>query len=104
MERCSKEKWEEQEDKIVEQMSKYPISGSSFIWISSTCHDCGRVNWIDMMVEVEACKCFNCQKTFWISEKIYEDHKTNLVMANVFNSVDIREEEWVYNGKEKPDN
>jgi len=103
MEHCPKEKWEEQESKVTEEMSKYEVSGSSFTWIKSTCPDCGTVNWIDMLVEVEVCECHKCQKTFWISKKIYEDYKINLVMQKVFDSVPLEEEEWIIKGQVKPD-
>jgi len=99
---CPPEKWEKEEDKIVEKMSKYPISNSSFNWTRSTCPNCGKENWIEMMKDPEACNCFKCKKTFWISEKIYEELKTSLVMANVFNLDDIRNEEFIIDGKEKP--
>ena len=100
---CSQEKWKKEEDKIVEKMSKYEVSASSFIWINSTCPDCGTINWIDMLVEPEACECFKCKKTFWISEKIYNEHKTSLVMLNVFDSVNVRAEEFVFYGQKNPD-
>lgn len=101
METCPPEKWEKEEKKIVADMSKYKISGSSFVWINSTCPDCGTVNWIDMAIDVEACECFKCKKTFWISYEIHEEFKTSLIMSEVFNTT-ARLSENIFLGMKKP--
>jgi ribosomal protein S27AE len=99
---CPPEKWKEEEAKVIKEMSKYDISASSFSWINSTCPDCGAANWVEMSVEMDACQCFRCKKTFWISKSIYENYKTSLVMSKVFD-YEAKVPEWVFKGLEKPD-
>ncbi len=99
---CSKEKWAEEEVKVINVMSCHKISSETEIWQKSICPDCNAQNWILMLSDMEACKCFKCEKTFWISEKIYEDYKTNLVMGQVFDYAP-KTIESVFKGIEKPD-
>ena len=104
METCPPEKWKEAEEKVKEELSKYKTSQSCFTWVKSTCPDCGTENWIDMTcVKVEGCECFNCKKTFWISEDIYDDYQTTIVMSRVFNSVSSDVEEYIFKGLKKPE-
>lgn len=99
---CSKEKWEEEEKKIVKSMSKYKTSQHCETWHKSPCPNCAAVNWIFMNRKMEACKCHKCEKVFWISEEIYEDYKTSLVMGEVFD-FDPKKVEDIFIGMEKPD-
>jgi hypothetical protein len=96
------EKWQEEDVKIALDLARYRVSGSCFSWKKSTCPDCGTYNWIDMTVGVESCKCFKCNKVFWISEKIYDDYKLSLVMARVFD-FEAKEPEDTFYGMESPD-
>ena len=82
-------------------MSCHEISSETEIWQKSECPACAASNWILMLSDMEACKCWNCQETFWISEKIYDDYKLSLVMAEVFNLTAY--EEYIFNGMENPD-
>lgn len=82
--KCSKEKWEAEEQKIIDTLSRHKISKNCNEWLRTICPNCEQRNWVFMSIRFEACKCFNCEKTFWISEKIYDDYKTELTLAEVF--------------------
>lgn len=99
---CPKEKWEAVDAEIAKDLTRHKVSGSCFLWEKSTCPDCGTYNWIDMMVNIEACKCHKCNSIFWISEKRYDDYKLTLVMAQVFD-LEAKEPEDIFNGMENPD-
>jgi len=100
--RCSKEKWEAEEKKIIEEMSRHEIASECEPWEKSTCPHCNAQNWILMTRDMEACKCYKCEKTFWISEKIHEDYKINLIMGQVFD-FESKKIESIFKGMEKPD-
>ena len=54
-------------------MSRYKIALDCEPWQKAICSNCNASNWILMTKNMEACKCHKCEKTFWISEKIYDD-------------------------------
>lgn len=102
MDTCSPERWNEEEEKIKEEMLKYETSSCAFLWIVSTCPDCGAANWIEMDPKMDACLCFRCQKTFWVSEAAYDNYKVEIIMSKVFD-YDARVPEWVFKGMKNPD-
>ena len=84
MQKCSKEKWEEEQELIKSSLSRYKIASKCDEWLRTTCPNCGQPNWVYMGIRFEACECFKCEKTFWISNKIYDDYETELTLAEVF--------------------
>lgn len=99
---CPPEKWKEEEDKVVKDMSKYEISLSCEEWFKIICPSCNSHNWVKRTMRNEACKCFGCKNIFWISSQVYDNYKTELVMSKVFD-YDAKAHESVFNGMEKPD-
>jgi hypothetical protein len=101
MAKCSKEKWQEEEQNVINSLAKHSISEDCETWYKITCPDCGAVNWVNMYERFEACRCHKCPTIFWVSEKIYDDYKTELTMSIVFNS-DANWIEDICDGLEKP--
>lgn len=112
--KITKQKWQEEEQSVVQKLSKYPISENSEDWIKTQCPNCKSQNWVianrlpvesqkDGYVDgrVEACKCFKCKTIFWVSEKTYNDYKTELTLAKVY-IYKSKSEEDVLDGKENP--
>jgi ribosomal protein S27E len=99
--KCSNEKWKEEEQKIVNDLSRYQVSESCETWLKIKCPDCGSINWASMSVRYEACRCHKCKKIFWMSEKIYDDYKTELTMSIVFD-FDANWLEDIFDGLEFP--
>jgi len=83
-------------------MSRYKIALDCEPWQKAICSNCNASNWILMTKNMEACKCHKCEKTFWISEKIYDDYKVSLVMGQVFDYTPKTIED-IFIGMEKPD-
>ena len=99
--KCSKEKWELEEEKIEIGLSKYKISNNCENWYKATCPNCNTPNWILMSRDMEACECHKCNEAFWISQDIYDSHKTSLVMGKVFDH-NSKLVEDIFIGMEKP--
>ena len=68
--KCPPEKWKEEEDKVVEDMSKYEISLSCERWFKIICPSCNSHNWVKTTIRSEACKCFGCNAVFWVSHRL----------------------------------
>ena len=100
-EKCSNKKWKEKESQVVDSLSRNKISKDCETWLKTSCPECGTTNWISMSIKCEAGKCFKCDRTFWVSEKIYDDYKTEIIMSQVFDyKTSIVEN--VFKGLEKP--
>ena len=102
MQKCSNEKWEAEEQKIVDFLSRRQIAHSAN-WLQCWCPKCKEVNWalLSEVTRFEACSCFNCEEIFWLSQEIYENYKTELVLSNVFD-YQANEQENITKGLKDP--
>ena len=107
------EEYAESVKKIDEELDKTPMSIVCVCFFKTCCPNCKEDNWVcnyddlndeDMSktdTPIDICKCYNCDKEFWVSKTSKTFIKVNALVNNIYD-LELREELTVVNGFKYP--